>query len=172
MISWLPTLAQKSRSQLEKEKKDNLARIKESEQILSQTEQEKKTSLGQLRALNQQIRARTKLIRSISDEVKYLETDIVDLNIVTIALESDLKKLKEEYAAMVYASYKANWGLSKLTYLFSSTTFNQLTRRMKYLEQYAKARKTQAQEIEIVSEELKRQRDLVISKKVEQVAET
>lgn len=168
MVFWLPAQAQKSRSQLEKEKKDNLARIRESEQILSQTEQQKKTSLGQLRALNQQIRARTALIRSISDEVRYLETDIDDLNIVTTALESDLKKLKEEYAAMVYASYKANWGLSKLTYLFSSTTFNQLTRRMKYLEQYAKARKTQAQEIQIVSEELRKQRDEVISKKDQQ----
>ena len=85
-----------------------------------------------------------------------------------MALESDLGKLKEEYAAMVYASYKANWGLGKLTYLFSSATFNQLTRRMKYLEQYAKARKTQAQEIEIVSEELRKQRDEVISKKEQQ----
>lgn len=170
MIAVVPAFAQKSRSQLEKEKKDNLARIKESEQILSQTEQQKKTSLGQLRALNQQIRARTALIRSISDEVKFLETDISDLNIVTLALESDLGKLKEEYAAMVYASYKANWGLSKLTYLFSSSTFNQLTRRMKYLEQYAKARKTQAEEIQLVSEELKKQRDEVISKKEQQDA--
>lgn len=168
IIALVPAFAQKSRSQLEREKKDNLARIKESEQILSQTELQKQTSLGQLRALNQQIRARTALIKSISDEVEFLETDISDLNIVTLALESDLEKLKEEYAAMVYASYKANWGLSKLTYLFSSTTFNQLTRRMKYLEQYSKARKTQAEEIQLVSEELKKQRDEMISKKEQQ----
>lgn len=163
-----PLLAQKSRSQLEKEKKENLQRIKESEQILSQTEAEKKTSLGQLRALNQQIRARSALIKSLSDEIKYLETDISDLNIVTGALEKDLEKLKEEYAEMVYASYKSNWGLNKLTYLFSSSTFNQLNRRMKYLEQYARARKTQVLEIEIVSEELRSQRDEVILKKEEQ----
>ncbi|MGB3466841.1 MAG: peptidoglycan DD-metalloendopeptidase family protein [Cyclobacteriaceae bacterium] len=163
-----PAYSQKSRSQLEKEKKDNLARIKESEQILNQTEQKKKTSLGQLRALNQQIKARTALIESISDEVSYLSSDITDLGIVANALESDLEKLKQEYAQMIYASYKSSWGLNKLTYLFSSSTFNQLTRRMKYLEQYAAARKTQAQEIELVSLELKRQREEVISKKEQQ----
>ncbi|MEL7144853.1 MAG: peptidoglycan DD-metalloendopeptidase family protein [Bacteroidota bacterium] len=168
MMCSIPLMAQKSRSQLEKEKKDNLLRIKESEQILSQTEEEKKTSLGQLRALNQQIRARRALINSLSDEIRYLEIDISDLNIVTESLEKDLEKLKEEYAEMVYASYKSSWGLNKLTFLFSSATFNQLNRRMKYLEQYAKARKTQVQEIEIVSEELKRQRDEVIQKKEEQ----
>ncbi len=161
-------LAQKSRSQLEKEKKENLAKIKEAQEILFQTEEKKQTSLGQLRALNQQISARKALISSISEEVNYLETDISDLNIVTTALSSDLEKLKEEYAAMIYASYKSNWGLSKLTYLFSSSTFNQLTRRMKYLEQYAEARKAQAQEIEIVSQELKNQIGAVVSKKEKQ----
>ncbi len=160
--------AQKSRNQLEKEKKENLSKIVEAQKILQETEVEKQSSLGQLRALNQQIKARQALIKSISEEVAFLEEDIYDLSTVTTALQADLKKLKEEYARMIYSSYKSNWGFNKLMFLFSSSTFNQLTRRMKYLEQYADARKTTAKEIEIVSAELQRQIDEVTSKKQEQ----
>jgi len=46
-------VAQKTKEQLEKEKKDNLARIKEAEKILEETESQKTNTLGQLRALNE-----------------------------------------------------------------------------------------------------------------------
>lgn len=167
-FSFQVSFAQKSKSQLEKEKKENLNKIVEAQKILQETEVEKQSSLGQLRALNQQIKARRALIKSITEEISYLDQDISDLTIVTEALNEDLKKLKDEYAEMIYSSYKSNSGVSKLTFLFSSETFNQLTRRVKYLEQYAEARKTTAKEIEIVSAELERQKDEVVVKKKEQ----
>ncbi len=167
-FSSLQVIAQKSRAQLEKEKKENLSKIIEAQKILQETELEKQTSLGQLRALNQQIKARQALIESITAEIRFLDEDISDLTIVSNALNKDLEALKAEYADMIYSSYKSSSGVSKLTFLFSSGTFNQLTRRMKYLEQYAQARKTTAKEIEIVSAELQRQRDEVVQKKEEQ----
>ena len=47
--------AQKTRQQLEKEKKDNEERMKQTQAILNETASQKKASLGQLNALNQQI---------------------------------------------------------------------------------------------------------------------
>lgn len=160
--------AQKSKTELEREKKENLRKIAEAERILDETADQKKATLGQLQALNQQINARESLIRSIDSEIRILDGEIEDLRIVANALQSDLQTLKEEYAAQIYASYKANQGNSKLMFLFSASSFNQLMQRLKYLEQYAKARRMQAEQIEVVTKELNEQRSKVEAKRAEQ----
>ena len=159
---------QKTKSQLETEKRENLKKIAEAEKILADTEKEKKVTVGQLRALNQQSSAREDLISSLSEEVGLLDNEIDDLSIIVRALQSDVEKLKKEYAAMIYSSFKANQGYSKLTFLFSAATFNQLFQRLKYLEQYADARKIQAKQIEEVSKELLDQRNQLEIKRGEQ----
>ena len=161
-------LGQKTKSQLETEKRENLKKIAEAEKILADTEKERKVTVGQLRALNQQISAREDLISSLSEEVGLLDNEIDDLSIIVRALQSDVEKLKKEYAAMIYSSFKANQGYSKLTFLFSAATFNQLFQRLKYLEQYADARKIQAKQIEEVSKELLDQRNQLEIKRGEQ----
>ena len=168
ILGSFPGQAQKSKSQLEKEKKENLKRISEAQSILSETQTEKKATLGQLTALNQQIKVRGDLIKAINDEISLLNGEISDLSIVTDALQSDLENLKEEYAEMVYNAYKANQGNDRITFLFSSETFNQLFRRLKYLEQYADARQTQVEQIEIVRDALNEQKGELVVKKSEQ----
>lgn len=160
--------AQKTKGQLEKEKKENLRKIAEAERILTETATQKKATLGQLQALNQQINARESLIRSIGAEIRLLDGEISDLTAVVNSLQNDLKALKEEYAEQIYSSYKANKGNSKLMFLFSASSFNQLLQRLKYLEQYSEARRLQAQQIEVVAKELSEQRSRVQAKRAEQ----
>lgn len=160
--------AQKTKGQLEKEKRENLKKIAEAERILTETSDQKKVTLGQLRALNQQINARESLIRSIGAEIRLLDGEISDLRIVVTSLQNDLKSLKEEYAEQIYSSYKASRGYSKLMFLFSASSFNQLLMRLKYLEQYTKARRLQAEQIEVVTKELNDQRSKVEAKRAEQ----
>ena len=160
--------AQKSKTALEKEKKENLKKIEEAQKILSETAVERKASLGQLKAINRQIQVRASLIKSISEELGLLNGEISDLSIVVNALQNDLINLKKEYALMIYGAYKANRGFNKLTFLFSSQTFNQLFLRLKYLEQYSKARQTQVEQIEKVAEMLGQQRSDLEIKKDEQ----
>lgn len=168
LISQTTLFAQKSRQQLEQEKKDNLSRIAQAEKILIETEKEKKVTIGQLQALQNQIGARAALIRSLKNEIDILQSEITEINSVVKSLEVDLANLKKEYAAMIYSSYKSNQGYSMLTFLFSSSTFNELYMRLKYLDQYADARKTQAEQIELVTSELLSQRAQVQKRKDEQ----
>lgn len=160
--------AAQTKSQLEQEKKENLRKIAEAERIINETASEKKATLGQLQALNQQINARESLIRSIGSEIRILDGEINVLRIVVSSLQDDLKHLKEEYAAQIYSSYKANRGNSRLMFLFSASDFNQLLQRLKYLEQYADARRLQAEQIEVVAKELNEQRSKVEAKRAEQ----
>lgn len=150
--------AQKSRDQLEEEKRNNLVRIAQAEKILLETEKERKVTIGQLQALQNQIHARSILVHSMTTELSLLEEEVNDITSIVNALEVDLKNLKEEYAEMIYSTYKSNQGYGTLTFLFSSNTFNQLFMRLKYLDQYTYARKTQTEQIKIVFTELSQQK--------------
>nr|WKN38145.1 peptidoglycan DD-metalloendopeptidase family protein [Tunicatimonas sp. TK19036] len=156
-----------SRDQLEKEKKENLQRIKEAQRILSETSTRRESSIGQLNAINQQIEARESLIQSISQELDLLEVQITELGSVITALEEDLVNLKQEYAYMVYAASKTSNSYDRLTFLFSAKTFNQLFRRVKYMQQYSQARKNQVEQIQKVRETLINQRESIESKRLE-----
>jgi septal ring factor EnvC (AmiA/AmiB activator) len=137
----------KTKSQLQKEKQQNLARIKETERILTETAAQKKNSLGELSALNQRIIQQENLIASIRSEIGLLETDISENNDIIQALEEDLQKLKEEYSSMLFSAQKANGKLDQLTFLFAAKSFDQFLLRLRYMEQYGKARKDQAEAI-------------------------
>jgi murein hydrolase activator len=150
-----PVSAQKkSKAQLQREKQQNLQKINEVEKILSQTAAQKKNSLGELNALTERIKEQENLISSIKNELRFLDGEISENNDIISVLEEDLTKLKREYAAMLFAAQKANSNTTKLTFLFSASSFDQLLMRMKYMEQYSSARKLQAEQIVKVQDEL------------------
>jgi septal ring factor EnvC (AmiA/AmiB activator) len=149
--------AQKSKTQLQREKQESLDKIKETEKILAETGEQKKNSLGELSALNQRISQQESLIKSIRGEVSLLDYDISENNQIIDALSRDLGKLREEYAAMLFSAQKASGKIDKLMFLFSAHSFDQLLMRLKYMEQYGKARQDQAVAIEKVQLILKEQ---------------
>lgn len=150
-------VAQKSKYQLQKEKQENLEKIKETEKILAETGEKKENSMGELVALNQRISQQESLMKGIKSEISLLDYDISENNQIIDALERDVKKLKEEYASMLFAAQKASGKVDKLTFLFSAHSFDQLMMRLKYMEQYGKARQDQAVAIEKVQHILKEQ---------------
>ena len=162
--------AQKSKSQLQKEKQQNLEKIKETEKILSETGLQKKNTLGELSALNQRIGQQESLINSIKSEISLLDSGINENNQIIQALEEDLGKLKEEYASMLFSAQKATGKTNKLTFLFSAKSFDQLLMRLKYMEQYGKSRQEQADAItrvkKVLAEQV-RQTELIKSQKNE-----
>jgi septal ring factor EnvC (AmiA/AmiB activator) len=159
--------AQKNKTQLQREKQKNIAKIKETERILDETSRKKKNSIGELTALNERIQQQESLINQIKNEVELLEQDIQENNGILTALEKDLAKLKEEFAAMLFEAQKANEGLTKLSFLFSAESFNQMLMRLKYMEQYSQARKEQAAAIAVVQGQLTDQLKEIEKKKAE-----
>lgn len=143
----IESFGQRNKNQLQKEKQKNIEKIKETEKILTETAKQKKNSLGELTALNQRIRDQENLISSIKSEISLLEEDINENNDIISALEEDLAKLKEEYVAMLFSAQKASGKITKLTFLFSAESFDQMMMRLKYMEQYGDVRQEQAEVI-------------------------
>ncbi|MHA6246824.1 murein hydrolase activator EnvC family protein [Pontibacter sp. CAU 1760] len=163
----LATQAQKkkSKAQLEREKKENLSRIKEANRILKQTKEQKEASIGQLNAIKEKITVQKGVITNISREINYIESDVKETEGMVSSLQNDLKQLKEEYAVMVYAASKTANSYNKLMFLFASDSFNQLVRRLRYLQQYTDAREKQAEQINKVQTALSGQLAVLESKR-------
>ena len=153
----LTVYGQKSKAQLEREKKQNLKKIAEANRILKETTTEKRASLGQLTALTEQISSRAERIAVITREIRTLEGEATELSQIATSMEQDIANLQREYASMVYATSKANNGYARLAYLFSADTFNKLVMRFKYLQQYTEARKTQVKQIQTIRDVLQKQ---------------
>lgn len=147
----------KTKSQLQREKQQSVERIKEVEKILHETNARKKNTLGELSALNQRIIEQQKLIGSIKKEIDILNHEIRENTDIIDVLDDDVKELRKEYAAMLFAAQKASNSTTRLTFLFSSASFDQLVMRLRYMEQYGEARKLQAELISQVQEELSHQ---------------
>ena len=148
------TAQQKTKSQLQKEKQQSVERIKEVEKILSETSARKNNTLGELSALNQRIIEQQNLLNSIKKEISLLNTEIRENTEIIDVLDEDLAKLKKEYAAMLFAAQKASNSTTRLTFLFSSRSFDQMVMRLRYMEQYGQTRKLQAELIGQVQDEL------------------
>ena len=148
--------AQKSKKQLEKEKKDNLRKIEQTNQMLKEVKLEKRVSISQLKVLKEQARLKKQKIETIHEELGLIQTDIQGIVTEEQRLAQTLASIKKEYAAMVYAASKASI-TNQLLYLFASETFNQFLMRLQYLRFYSEARKNQANQIFAVSKDLARQ---------------
>ncbi|MBN8702805.1 MAG: peptidoglycan DD-metalloendopeptidase family protein [Bacteroidetes bacterium] len=133
-----------NKKDLEGKKKALQDEIKYTNELLKETKKNKKLSLNQLVTLNKKINIRQELIYTINSEIKIINKQISENNKSIAALEADLKKLKEEYAKMIYFAYRNRDSYGKLMFVFASKDFNQAYLRLKYFQQYSDYRKKQA----------------------------
>ncbi len=160
--------AQKSREQLEREKRENLEKITEVRGILTQTTAQKRASLGQLKAVNREIETQSKKIDLISDDIQLMNQELTELEQAKGELDSDLVKLKAEYASMIYTSSKRNNTLNSISFLFSAATFNQFWVRYKYLRQYSDERQKQVAQMKKVQQLMADKTYRITGKKTDQ----
>ena len=112
--------SQDSRADLERERNLNIQKINEAENILKETENSKVASIGRLNALNRQINNRQNHIRSLRFDIDIQNKEIRSLSSIISSLNNDVMVLKNEYADMVFNSYKSRSSLTQLSYIFSS----------------------------------------------------
>ena len=131
--------------------------IKQINNLLFATQKEEKSVLTQVEDLNSKIIARQNLIRVTNQQANYLSREINNNRTKINLLETELKDLKEDYASMILKSYKSKSQHSRIMFLLSSESFLQGYKRLQYMNQYAKHRKLQGENIKkksVVLEEL------------------
>jgi murein hydrolase activator len=142
-----------------KSQKDQLEReISDNNRLLQQTRKARSSSTQEVVLLQNQIKARQKLINMINTELAMLESQILVNQKQIIKLSEDLDKLKADYARMIYAAYKTRHTHNRLMFVFASDNFNQASRRLRYFQQYNEHRRQQARIIEQTQTELSRRK--------------
>lgn len=146
--SVIVTAQKKTRYSLEKERKEIQKKMADATKLLAETKNEKKSSESELRALNQRIFTQESYLKNLQSEVQLINNEMSEMEDIIYSLQRDLDSLKKEYSEMVYITYKANNAFSKLSFLFTSQSYNQLMMRIKYLDQFRRARKSQVEKIQ------------------------
>ncbi|MCK0161155.1 murein hydrolase activator EnvC family protein [Allomuricauda sp. F6463D] len=147
--------AQTSEQKMLETKREHLQKeIKEINRLLFAERKEKGTVLDQMEALDNKINVRQELIRVTNQQANLLNRQI-NVNIRSISkLREDLKILKEDYANLIQKTYQNKSQNNRLMFLLSSESFFQAFKRLQYMQQYAKHRKKQGEDIEQKTEEL------------------
>ena len=144
-----------TRKQLETQRKKLNLKIKKVNKLLFEAKNDQKNALVDLSALNQKIGVREKLIETIHLEVKLLSAEIVANENKIAKLNTRLSALKEDYASMIFKSYKSKSQQSRTMFLLSSRNVRQAYKRLEYMKQYASFRKKQGEEIMIQTDLVK-----------------
>ena len=140
-----PSSAQVSKEKLQKTKKQLEDDIKYTARLLEETQHTKQNSLNRIILLNRQIEKRESLISTISQEVDRIQVQLELQHKQIDGMSTELKKMKDEYARMIYYAYKNLNAYNRLLFIFSAEDFNQAYHRLLYYQQYSAYRRTQAE---------------------------
>lgn len=139
--------AQSDKSKMQSRKSKLEKEIIEMNRELEQTKQNKSANLNQLMLINKKISKREELINEIEQEVGGIDSQVKNLNDTIYRITMNLSSLKEEYARIIYSTYRNRSAYNRLMFIFSSHNFNQAYKRLKYLQQYTEYRQSQVKSI-------------------------
>ena len=149
----------KRKSELERQRKETQALIQETTRMLSSAKESAAASLNRMTLLTQEINSRRRLISMLNQEVDIISADQSRIFKEISVLEGDLSIKKEKYAQAVRSYHKRNSGLDEIVYILSADNFEQSYRRLRYLQEYANWRKTQAEKIVVKRTELQSKKE-------------
>jgi murein hydrolase activator len=145
-------------SDLEKKRKDALEQVEKTTKMLSKNKTTTKSTIYRLNVLGDQIKVHQDLLSGINKEMSVMDVEVADIKAEYDELNQQLNVKKERYAKSLRKLAKRNKFEDRLMFLFSSSSLNQLTRRMRYLDEYASYQHVQAKEISRKQTELNEKR--------------
>lgn len=113
------------------------------ESLIDETKTKTKESTTRLKIINRKIDLTNNYIHNIENEIDRLDREIRDNTALISSLEADLGSIKEDYARLIYNTYKNRRGENFLLYILSSNSFNQAYKRIKYMQLYTDYKRRQ-----------------------------
>jgi len=141
-------------TELEQKRKAALEQVEKTTQMLSKTKRTAQNILLRLNALNKQIAARESYIRELNKQLVIISAEVEENQTEYTELARRLSVKKSNYAKSLRLMAVHNQTEDKLMFILSARDLNQLTRRMRYLDEYAKYEKIQGRQISHKQDEL------------------
>lgn len=144
-------------SALQKQQKELKQQMEQTNKMLQQTKKNETATVTKLELINQNIKTQKALIRNLDQEIHGLDNEIAVLNTQRTQMQQELVTQKQAYAKMVRESHYAQMQQSPLLFLLSAKSFQQLIRRIRYMQELAVARREQVTKIEGVKAQIEDQ---------------
>lgn len=151
--------------ELQKQQRELQQQLEETSKMLKQTKQNETATVNKLNLLNNDIQTRKKLIRNIQSEINGLNGEMGQLRAKRTELQQQLEECKEDYARLVRETHYADIQQSPLLFLLSAESFQQLVRRIRYMQEFATYRKEQVRQIEQLQADIDIQNHLLEQRK-------
>lgn len=140
--------------ELQKQQAALQQQLEETSKMLKQTKKNESATENKLNILNNDIKTRKKLISTIQGEISVLNNEMGNLREKRNNLQKEIVIAKADYAKLVRETHYNDMQQSPLMFLLSSESFQQLVRRMEYMQQFAHYRKAQVKRIEDLQAEI------------------
>ncbi len=158
MVLALPAQSVK---ELQKQQRELQQQLEQTQKMLKQTKQNETATVNKLNLLNNDIKTRKKLIRNIQSEISGLNNEMGQLRSKRQSLQDKLEDCKQDYARLIRETHYADMQQSPLLFILSSQNFQQLTRRVRYMQEFATYRKEQVRQIEQLQTDIDIQNNLL-----------
>jgi septal ring factor EnvC (AmiA/AmiB activator) len=136
-----------NRAELEARRKSTLEEIDFVDNLLKATAREKDQSINDVKIIEKKVGLRESVIRDMQEEISMINGRI-ELNNTAIAMmEADVESMKKDFGNAAINSYKLKKSYPEIIYILSAKDFNQGYKRMKYFQQVAEFRRSEAETI-------------------------
>jgi septal ring factor EnvC (AmiA/AmiB activator) len=144
LSSYTNILCGQTKEELERRKGKTQEEIAYTNRLLEETQQKKQISLNRVRILDKKIQLRNDLLRSLNQEISLYNEDIDHKRRQIDELESDMEIVKRQYELLIKFAFWNKNKYDRLMFILSADNFNMAYKRMKYIQQYTRHRKSQA----------------------------
>ncbi|MBR2936675.1 MAG: peptidoglycan DD-metalloendopeptidase family protein [Paludibacteraceae bacterium] len=151
--------------ELQQQQRELQQQLEQTSKMLKQTKQSETATVNKLNLLNNDIKTRKKLIKNIQSEISGLNNEMGQLRNKRADLQQQLEACKEDYARLIRETHYADIQQSPLYFLLSADSFQQMIRRIRYMQEFATYRKQQVQQIEALQTEIDIQNNLLAQRR-------
>lgn len=144
---------------LQKQQKILQEEIQNTNRLFLDVKKQTTTLLQRISLINKQITTRKEMMRLQNQEIAALEKEQTRLEAEIRRLNEELKQKQDSYAQAVRVMQTNRKGQNELFFILSGKSLGESLRRMQYLRDYSKWRKSQAEEIKQQNVQLNAKKD-------------
>lgn len=148
------TLFSQTKDELEKQRIETQQIIESTTRLLLQTSETRQSSMERLSIVNRRLQLRESLIATIESEIQYIDNSIENAQEKISVLNQELADARDSYAQLIKIAYKHRNSHQRIMFILSAGDFNQAYRRLKYLQQYGESRQRQISRINLITNEI------------------
>lgn len=146
---------------LRNQREKTLKELAETKQMLSETKQNEKATVNKLTLLGKDIQNRKSLINTLNREIDGLDAEMTANTRTRDSLQTNLESYKADYARLVRQTHYADMQASPLLFVLSAADFQQMLRRVRYMQDFQRYRKEQVARIQNTQAEIDIQNSLL-----------